>query len=172
MSAESSRPTNGASSGPARSGAYDPDRSARSRLSFPLPDVSWEIARPYWEGAAAGELRLSFCSDCGRVNWYPKGECRVCHGGRFAWRAVNGTGSLFSYSVVRHPFLKQYADLLPMVPALVELDDVPGIRIVTRIVDCDPSALACELPVEVVFRPLRFAGVDGEVVAPLFRLRD
>ena len=40
---------------PARSGAYDPERSVRSRLSFPLPDVSWEVAAPYWEGAAAGE---------------------------------------------------------------------------------------------------------------------
>jgi uncharacterized OB-fold protein len=78
---------------------------------------------------------------------------------------------LFSYSVVRYPFLKQYADLLPLVPALVELDEVPGVRVVTRIVDCDTSGLSCDLPVEVVFRPLRFSGVAGEVVAPMFRLR-
>ena len=156
---------------PARSGAYDPERSVRSRLSFPLPDVSWEVAAPYWEGAAAGELRLSFCVSCGSPNWFPKPQCRKCEAETFEWRAVNGIGRLFSYSVVRHPFLKQYADLLPIVPALVELDDVPGVRIVTRIIDCDPADLHCDAPVEVVFRPLRFSGVEGEVAAPLFRPR-
>ena len=153
-----------------RSGAYDPERSVKTRLSFPLPDVSWEVAAPYWEGAAAGELRLSFCASCGAPNWFPKPECRSCHGGAFEWKAVAGTGRLFSYSVVRHPFLKQYADLLPLVPALVELDAVPGIRIVTRIVESELTDLRCDAPVDVVFRPLRFSGVEGEVFAPLFRL--
>ena len=41
-------------------------------------------------------------------------------------------------------------------------------RIPTRIVDADPDALDFEMPVQVVFRPISFTGVDGEVVAPLF----
>jgi hypothetical protein len=44
------------------------------------------------------------------------------------------------------------------------------VRLVTRIVDCAPEELRCDLPVTVVFRPLRFAGVAGEVVAPMFQL--
>ena len=62
---------------PTRSGAYDPERSVKSRLSFPLPDVSWQVAAPYWEGAAAGELRLSFCVSCGSANWFPKPQWRT-----------------------------------------------------------------------------------------------
>ena len=34
--------------------------------------------------------------------------------------------------------------------------------------DCDPGALSFDMPVEVVFRELSFAGVDGRVTAPLF----
>ena len=155
----------------ARSGSSGTHGSAKDRSSFPLPDLDWEPARGYWEGAAAGELRLPFCGSCGAVNWYPKPTCAGCAAAGFEWRAVGGAGTLFSYSVVSHAFLPQYRDLLPMIPALVVLDEVPGVRIVTRLVDADPSALACDAPVEVVFGPLRFVGIDGEVVVPLFRLR-
>jgi hypothetical protein len=40
---------------------------------------------------------------------------------------------------------------------------------VSRIVDCPIDDLRCDMPLEVDFRPLRFDGVDGEVVVPLFR---
>ena len=159
----------------AQSGAYSAKGSVRSRASFPLPDVSWDLGAPYWEGAAAGELRLPFCVACGAPNWYPKRSCGRCHHEVFTWRAVSGRGLLFSFSGVRHPFLPQYASMVPFVPALVTLDEVPGIRIVTRIVtgvgEVDASSLFCDAPVDVVFRPLRFDGVAGEVMAPLFVIR-
>ena len=155
----------------ANTDAYGSADSAKARTTFPLPDVEWEPTREYWAGASAGELRLPFCVACGRANWYPQAACSSCEGTFFAWRAVSGKGTLFSYSVVRHPFLPQYADLLPMVAAVVVLDDVPDVRIVTRLVDCDPDELVCDAPVEVVFGPLEFKGIQGKVVAPLFRLR-
>jgi hypothetical protein len=43
------------------------------------------------------------------------------------------------------------------------------VRFATRIVDVDADALQPDTPVEVVFRPLRFTGVDGQVTAPFFR---
>ncbi len=53
-------------------------------------------------------------------------------------------------------------------PALVALDEDPAVRVATRIVDADLDDLTFEMPVQVTFRPIRFAGVDGEVTAPLF----
>jgi uncharacterized OB-fold protein len=72
--------------------------------------------------------------------------------------------------VVHHAFLPQFAELVPFVPALVALDEDPRVRLVTRLVDCDPARLRSDLPVEVVFRDLRFPGVEGSVVAPFFTL--
>jgi uncharacterized OB-fold protein len=138
------------------------------RADFPLPDATWEPTAEYWAGAAAGELRIPRCDDCGRLHWYPKGECAYCGGDAFTWTATSGTGTLFSWVVVTHAFLPHFADLVPFVPALVALDEDPAVRIPTRMVDCDPVDLSFEMPVRVVFRPLRFAGVDGEVPAPLF----
>jgi uncharacterized OB-fold protein len=71
--------------------------------------------------------------------------------------------------VVSHPFLPAFRDKVPLVTGLVALDEDPAVRLATELVDCTPEELACDLPVEVTFRPLRFQGVDGEVVVPLWR---
>ena len=136
--------------------------------AFPLPDVTWEPTAEFWAGAARGELRIPHCENCGRASWYPRERCRVCEHREFAWRTMSGHGTLFSWVVVTHAFLPQFADLVPFVPALVALEEDPAVRIATRIVDTDPDALDFELPVQVTFRPLSFAGVDGRVPAPLF----
>jgi hypothetical protein len=41
----------------------------------------------------------------------------------------------------------------------------------TEVVDGDPDQLEFDQPMEVTFRPLRFGGIDGAVVAPLWRPR-
>ena len=81
-----------------------------------------------------------------------------------------GAAQVFSWVVVRHPFLPAFRDLVPFVSALVTFDDAPGVRLATRIVDCSPEDVAVDAPVTVAFRDLTFPDVDGRVVAPLFRL--
>jgi uncharacterized OB-fold protein len=138
------------------------------RADFPLPDLTWEPTAPYWAGAAEGELRIPRCDGCGRFNWYPHEHCDACGGGSFTWETMSGRGTLFSWVVVTHPFLPQFAGLVPFVPALVALEEEPAVRIPTRIVDTDPDELVFDMPVEVTFRPISFTEVEGEVTAPLF----
>jgi uncharacterized OB-fold protein len=76
---------------------------------------------------------------------------------------------LFTWTVLTHAFLPAFRDKVPFVTGLVELEDAPGVRLATEVVDCVAEHLACDDPVEVTFRPLRFQGVDGEVMAPLWR---
>ncbi|HJQ85784.1 MAG TPA: OB-fold domain-containing protein [Candidatus Binatia bacterium] len=137
------------------------------RREFPLPDLDWAPTREFWAGAARGELLIPRCA-CGRWVWYPNGTCRFCGAHDARWTRAGGRGRLFSWSVVRRPFIPQLADDVPYVPALVTIDEDSAVRLVTRIVDCEPDALRVDMPVRVVFRPLRFAGVAGEVTAPLF----
>jgi uncharacterized OB-fold protein len=85
------------------------------------------------------------------------------------WRATSGRGRLFSWAVVTHPFLPQYADLVPYVTGLVSLEEDPSVRFVTRVVDADAKSLEFDQPLEVTFRTIEFRGVEGSVKAPLFR---
>jgi hypothetical protein len=146
------------------------DRSAvmHTRPEFPLPDLAWEPTAEFWAGAAREELRIPRCDTCGRLHWYPEPECRHCKGTAHSWETMSGGGTLFSWVVVTHAFLPQFADLTPFVPALVAIDEDPGVRIPTRMVDCEPDALDFGMAVQAVFRPLTFTGVDGSVAAPLF----
>jgi uncharacterized OB-fold protein len=137
---------------------------------FPLPDVTWEPTRELFAGAARGELRMPRCDACGRYVWYPETPCRHCGGAHLTWTTMSGRGALFSWSIVHFPWIPQFASLVPLVTGLVALAEDPGVRLVTRIVDAAPAELRCDQPVTAVFRPLRFDGVAGEVVVPMFRL--
>jgi len=138
------------------------------RCEFPLPDTEWPPTREFWAAAARGELALPRCDACRRWRWYPDATCRFCGSASSTWTAVRGRGRLFSWSVVRRAFIPQLAADVPYVAGLVAIEEDPAVRIVTRIVDCEPAVLRIDLPVRLVFRPLRFAGVRGEVTAPLF----
>jgi len=138
------------------------------RPEFPLPDTTWAPTAEFWAGAAREELRIPRCDSCGRLCWYPREQCRRCKGEQFTWETMSGAGTLFSWVVVTHPFLPQFAGLVPFVPALVALDEDPSIRIPTRMVDCNADELSFEMPVRVAFRPLTFDGITGQVTAPLF----
>lgn len=138
------------------------------RNTFPLPDTEWPPTREFWAAAARGELAVPRCDACRRWLWYPDGTCRFCGAHESTWTAVSGRGRLFSWSVVRRAFIPQLSAEVPYVAGLVTIEEDPAVRIVTRVVDCDPARLAIDMPMRVVFRPLRFAGVPGEVMAPMF----
>lgn len=135
---------------------------------FPLADTNWEPTREFWAGAAREQLLITRCDMCGRYVWYPEPPCRYCGGTRLSWTRVSGRGTLFSWSVLHHAWIPQFAEQLPFVSGLVALAEDPAVRVVSYIVDCPIESLRCDMPVCVVFRPLRFAGVASSVVAPMF----
>jgi uncharacterized protein len=139
------------------------------RDDFPLPDLSDERTAEYFAGAARGELMVPRCDACERLVWYPEEECPHCGDGTFTWVPVSGRGRVFTWAVVRRAFLPAFEEMVPFVTALVALDEDPAVRIVSYVVDCDPEALTADMPVEVVFRPLRFPTVpDRSVPVPMF----
>jgi uncharacterized OB-fold protein len=142
---------------------------AITRAEFPLPDVDDPLTAGYFAGAARAELSIPRCGSCGRWVWYPEGVCPTC-GGALAWTATSGLGALFAWVVVERAFLPAFAEMVPFVTALVALDEDPAVRIVTLVVDADPSELTVDVPMEVVFRPLAFPTVPNRsVVVPMFR---
>lgn len=85
------------------------------------------------------------------------------------WTAMSGRATLFSWAEVSFPWVPQFRELVPFVSGLAALDEDPAVRLATFVVDADPGDLAVDMALQVVFRPLEFAGVEGSVVAPLFR---
>jgi uncharacterized OB-fold protein len=102
--------------------------------SFAPPDS--DHTRPFWDGVAAGELRLPRCSACQAWQWYPLPGTTHCAGATIVWTPVRPQGTIFTFTVVRRPFLPGAAKTdVPIVSIIVELDDAPGLRLVGRLTD-------------------------------------
>ena len=131
------------------------------RDDFPLPDVDDPLTAPYFAGAARGELMITHCDVCDRYVWYPEATCPHC-GGELTWTPVSGAATLFSWAVVRRPFLPAFAEQVPFVTALVAIDEDSAVRIPTYLVDADPATLQADEPrlKSAIARETRF-GVGG-----------
>ncbi len=116
------------------------------------PDYDDPVAGPFWRAARERRLDMSWCGHCDTAVWYPKPACPAC-GGEPHWKTLGGAATLLSWTVVGkmiNPFFEG-----PYVPALVVPREAPGVRLVTQLVDCDPSALVCDMPLTLCFRTLQ-----------------
>ena len=118
---------------------------AITRATFPLPDVEDPITAPFFAGAARGELTIPHCGSCDRFVWYPEPTCPAC-GGAPVWTAVSGRGTLFSWAVVRRPFLPAFAEMVPFVTGLVALAEDPTVRVPTLVVPADAALTPALFP--------------------------
>ena len=141
-----------------------PDRELEGGVSgepaglLPAPD---EDSAPFWEGCAAGELRVQRCASCGRRRMPPRPMCPWCRSFEVAWDVTSGRGRIWSWVVAHPPLLAAYAEQAPYNVVVVELEDDPSIRLCGNVVAepggrldaVDPTTLSIGLPVQVCFGP-------------------
>ncbi len=139
---------------------YRPERSA-SAVDVSRPVISHDTAF-FWEGTAAGELRIQHCPACDTLRHPPGPMCPACGADKPDYVVAAGRGQVFSYVVHHHPTVP--GKTLPFVVALVELDE--GVRMIGELVDVDPAAVAIGMPVE-----LALTRIDEELTLPYWRPR-
>ena len=127
----------------------------------PLPVVQpWSEA--FWQGTKEHKLLIQECQDCRSKIFYPRKYCPDCGSANLGWSQASGKAKVFSYTITMAGVEAKFADDLPYVLALVELEE--GIRMMTRIVECDPEKVGIGMDVEVVFEEL-----NEEFTLPLYR---
>lgn len=127
---------------------------------LPLPD---EISSFFWDGARNGRLLLQRCRLCSCLQYPPDVACTSCQGTELDPAQMSGRGTLYSYTVVDRAFHNGFVDAVPYVVGLVELEEQPGLRILTNIIDSAHDALRVGMELEVAFED------RGEIVLPQFR---
>jgi uncharacterized OB-fold protein len=103
---------------------------------------------PYWTATLEGRLMVQRCVPHGHTQLYARPHCVTCRG-EVRWEDASGFGTVYSYTVLRQHYSRSLRHLLPMVVALVDLDEGP--RIMTNIVNVDADAVTVGMPVEVYF---------------------
>jgi uncharacterized OB-fold protein len=124
-----------------------------------LPDLDDENTNVFWEGCAAGELRVQTCASCGLKRMPPRPMCSRCRSIDVRWEATSGRGRVWSFIVPHPPLLPAFAEYAPYNAVIVELEEDPLIRFAGNLVtsadgpinEIDPSTIEIGQPVRVVF---------------------
>jgi uncharacterized protein len=96
----------------------------------PLPTESGPLA-PFWAGARRDQLMLPFCSGCDRPRWPLHDICGHCGESECVWREISGQGRVTTFAVVNRAFHPSFADEVPYVLCVIELD--AGVRMLGRV---------------------------------------
>ncbi len=121
---------------------------------------------PFWDAAKQDRLVVPRCTHCGTFRMPPMPICYACQSEGVDWVELPGTGTVYSYTVVRHPLHPDLAGVVPYVSAIVELDGTQGegARMLVNIIDCDPDDIDIGTPVTIIFDH-----VNDEMSTPRFR---
>jgi uncharacterized OB-fold protein len=117
----------------------------RTRLSRPM--VNRDSAF-FWEGTAAGELRIQKCNACGELRHPPGPVCPSCHAMDRGYVVASGRGTVHSFLVHHAPAVP--GKQLPLTVALIDLPE--GVRMIGEVSGSqEDGALAIGDPIEVWF---------------------
>ncbi|MGX9787776.1 Zn-ribbon domain-containing OB-fold protein [Mycobacterium sp. MMS18-G62] len=135
-------------------------------LAATLPGERVRIAvnkdtEPFWQAAKERRLVAPQCADCGTFRLPPTPFCPGCQSKTVNWVQLSGTATVYSYAVVHG--IPGMPDLI-VVPAVVDLPDAPGARLVSNIVDVAPTDVTIGMALHVDFSPI----ADGWLL-PVFR---
>ena len=103
----------------------------------------------FWEGCQNQRLLIQRCVQCGHLQFFPRSICTACMSEDLEWKQASGRGKVRTYTVIRHPVSRAYADEVPNVLALIRLEEGP--TMMSALTDCDPESVESGMPVEVVF---------------------
>lgn len=128
----------------------------------PGPEPS-TIARPYFEAAKQRKLVIQQNKDKGNYLFYSHYFDPEHPEDELEWVEASGRGKIHTFSIVRqhpHPY---FANRVPYVYAVIELEE--GTRLISNVITDDVESVKCEMPVIVDFEDL-----DDEFALPVFRL--
>jgi len=113
-----------------------------------LPEV---IARNehFWRGGAEGRLQMLRCSPCGTWVHPPSPVCPSCYGKDVAVAATSGLATVVTFTLNHQRWVPAPDHPYPI--AIVELDEQPGLRLMTNIVGCPAEEVAIGMRVRCVF---------------------
>ena len=119
----------------------------------------------YWQKAKERELWLRQCNACGEAYFFPRDISPCCFSKDTSWIRASGKATLFTYSISHRAPHPGFADDLPFVPAIVELEEGP--RMATNVVGIEeptPEKLEIGMPLEVTFED-----ISDTIALPKFR---
>ena len=117
--------------------------------------MTTETANPsftdeFWSALHDGRLVVQRCRACKSLQMYPRARCVTCGSSEIDYESVSGAGTLYSFSTVMKYAPSAFADQMPYTLGIVLLAEGP--RMLSWVVNCDMSALKCDMKLD--FAPI------------------
>lgn len=141
--------------------------TAAAILASTIPGEHVRIAvnkdtEPFWQAAKERRLVAPQCADCKKFRLPPTPFCPSCQSKAVNWVELSGAATVYSFAVVHgFPGMPE----LVLVPAVLDLPDAPGARLVSNVVDIAPADVSIGMSLRVDFSPI----ADGWLL-PIFRV--
>ena len=108
---------------------------------------------PFWQAAKEERLVAAQCECCATFRMPPTPYCPNCQSQTTKWPQLSGRGSIYSFAVCdRSPY--PGVEDFTYIPVVVELDDAPGIRLVSNLIGVTPHEVFIGMPISVAFNPI------------------
>jgi hypothetical protein len=120
-------------------------------MSEPIVPTLTDANRPFWDGCAAGELRLQQCASCDLIRYPISATCPRCLSSDAEWRAMSGRGEVLSAIAFHRAYNPAWADRVPYNVALIQLEEGP--RLISNVLPLDRLRVPAGTPVRVAFDP-------------------
>lgn len=150
-------------------------------LGMPLAISELDVEnRDYFAHCARHEFRLQKCLSCELVRYPPAPSCPWCAAPEAEWVPVEGKGTVYSYTEVRHAIQGALKPHAPYLVLLVELDAQRGrpspeeaLRVIGNLTNPDGTLAPPELVAQVGIGSrvrMVFADASAEIALPQWTL--
>lgn len=120
-----------------------------------------DIARLWRQQPSNLRLQGSHCPKCDWTTFPERRRCPKCREANLEPFRFQGTGTIISMTTV-HEAPHGFADQVPYVAGLIELDEGPVVS--AMITDIDPEEVKVGMRVEMVTRRIRCDGADSPIL--------
>jgi uncharacterized protein len=104
---------------------------------------------PFWDGLRNHKVTIQYSPSSNEYVFYPRVVAPRTLIDDLEWREISGRGTLYTFTVAERPTSPLWADSLPQLLAVVELDEGP--RLSTEMVNVEPGRLEIGMSVKPVF---------------------
>jgi hypothetical protein len=108
---------------------------------------------PFWQAAKEQRLTAARCENCGTFRMPPTPFCPNCQSQKTDWPTLSGKGTVYSFAICNRSPFPGVEDFV-YVPVVVELDDAPGVRLVSNLVDVEPGKVRIGMRISVAWNDI------------------
>lgn len=123
-------------------------------MEKPLPHPT-PTSQPFWDGLKQRRVMLQFSPAGGQWVHYPRNRAPGTLVDDLEWREVSGNGTLYTFTIGRRPTAPPWAEDVPQLIAVVELDEGP--HLTSELVDVAPEDVRIGMRLRPIFHD------EGEV---------